>query len=106
MIGDILMIVAGLAFISSFFPWLRFYDVRRQRKQLERGEQNSTLIRSSDRAFPAIAYLSGALMACAIFDAYLAIVVGLMLFCVILYWIFHIKRKNRKPTEIEDDENE
>jgi 4-hydroxybenzoate polyprenyltransferase len=94
MIGDIIMIVAGLAFISSFFPWLRYHDMRRQRDQIDRGEQNRTIIRGSDRAFPAVGYLIGALLVSVIFSVYLSIVIGLMLLSVILYWILYTRKKN------------
>ena len=94
MIGTIIIITGGLAFISSFFPWLRFHDVRRQKKQLEKGERNTTLIRASDRAFPAVGYLSGAFVASIFFSIYLAIVLGLMLLSVVLAWTLWIKQKN------------
>ena len=96
MIGEILMIVAGLAFISSFFPWLRFHDVRMQKKQIENGEQNRSMIRGSDRAFPAIGYLLGAMMVSVVFSVHLSIVVGLILICVVLYWILYTRRKNER----------
>ncbi len=95
-IGNIIFILAGLLFVSSMFPYLRYLDVRRQKRQIEEGKQQKTMIRASDRSFPAMGYLSGAFLASILYDWYLAIVLGLILLVTILVYILMVWERNKE----------
>lgn len=96
MIGQIVIISSGLFFVAAFFPWMRWHDTRRQRKQIDEGKPQTSLMRSSDRALPAISYAAGSFVVSLFFSIILAIVTGLILLSTVLAWIVHIQRKNRR----------
>ena len=96
MIGQIVVITSGLLFVAAFFPWLRWHDTRRQKKQIENGAQQTSMMRSSDRALPAISYAAGSFVVSLFFSIILAVVTGLILLSAVLAWIVHIQRKNRR----------
>ena len=100
MIGQIIVISSGLLLVSTFFPWLRWHDTRRQRNQIEEGKPQTSMIRSSDRALPAISYAAGSFVVSLFFSIVLAVVTGLILLSVVLAWIVHIQRKNRREMNV------